>query len=76
MAPQAGEVPDTYQWHSLNKEYLCFQGVLNSAVAIQVHIQIIRIFTKMRELLLSSKDILLKLERMEKDVKEKKKILL
>ena len=47
-------------------------GVLNSQVAIQVHIQIIRIFTKMRELLLTNKVILLKLERMEKDVKENK----
>lgn len=47
-------------------------GVLNSPVAIQVHIQIIRIFSKMREMLLSNKDILLKLERLEKDVKENK----
>ncbi len=47
-------------------------GVLNSPVAIQVHIQIIRIFTKMRELLLTNQDILLKLEKMEKDVKENK----
>ena len=47
-------------------------GVLNSPVAIQVHIQIIRIFTKMRELLLTNKDIVLKLKRMEKDVKENK----
>jgi phage regulator Rha-like protein len=47
-------------------------GVLNSAVAIQVRIQIIRIFTKMRELLLTNKDILLKLEKMEKDVKKNK----
>src|SRR5258707_250853 len=34
-------------------------GVLNSATAIRVHIQIIRVFTKMRELLLTHKDILL-----------------
>ena len=47
-------------------------GVLNSPTAIQVHIQIIRIFTKFRELVLSNKDILLKLEKMEKDVKENK----
>lgn len=47
-------------------------GVLNSTIAIQVNIQIIRIFTKMRELLLTNKDILLKLEKMEKDVKENK----
>jgi hypothetical protein len=47
-------------------------GVLNSPIAIQVHIQIIRVFAKMKELLLSQKDILLKLERFEKDVKENK----
>ena len=39
-------------------------GVLNSPVAVQVHIQIIRIFTKMKEMLLTNKDILLKLEKM------------
>ena len=48
-------------------------GVLNSPVAVQVHIQIIRIFTKMKEMLLTNKDILLKLEKMEKDVKGNKK---
>ncbi len=48
-------------------------GVLNSPVAVQVHIQIIRVFTKMKEMLLANKDILLKLEKMEKDVKENKK---
>jgi phage regulator Rha-like protein len=47
-------------------------GVLNSPVAIQVHIQIIRVFTKMKELLLTNKDILLKLEKMEKNVEENK----
>jgi hypothetical protein len=47
-------------------------GVLNSPIAIQVHIQIIRIFGKMRELLLSNKDILLKIEKMEQDVIENK----
>ncbi len=43
-------------------------SVLNSAVAIQVNIQVIRIFTKMREMLLTNKEILLKLELLEKDV--------
>jgi hypothetical protein len=47
-------------------------GVLSSPIAVQVHIQIIRIFTKMKEMLLTNKDILLKLEKMEKDVKENK----
>ena len=40
-------------------------SVLNSERAIKVNIQIIRIFTRMRELLLNYKDILLKLERLE-----------
>lgn len=41
-------------------------SVLNSETAIEVNIQIIRIFTKMRELLLTHKDILIKLEQMER----------
>lgn len=41
-------------------------SVLNSPIAIEVNIQIIRIFSKMRELLLTNKDILLKLEQVEK----------
>ena len=48
-------------------------GVLNSSTAIQVHIQIIRVFTKMKEMLLTNKEILLQLEKLEKDVKENKK---
>lgn len=45
-------------------------GILNSEVAIQVHIRIIRIFTRMREMLLSNREILLKLEKVEKEMKE------
>jgi hypothetical protein len=41
-------------------------GVLNSPIAIKVHIQIIRVFAKMRALLLTHKDILLQLEKLEK----------
>jgi hypothetical protein len=40
-------------------------SVLNSETAIEVNIQIIRIFTRMRELLSTHKDILIKLEQME-----------
>lgn len=47
-------------------------GVLNSDTAIKVHIQIIRVFAKAKELLLAHKDILLKLEKLENDVKENK----
>jgi hypothetical protein len=41
-------------------------SVLNSEIAIKVNIQIIRIFSRMRELLLTHKEILLKLEQLEK----------
>jgi len=41
-------------------------SVLNSETAIDVNIQIIRIFHKMKELITTHKDILLKIEQMEK----------
>ena len=41
-------------------------SVLNSPTAINVNIQIIRVFTKMRTLLLTHKDILLQLEKIER----------
>jgi len=40
--------------------------VLNSERAIAVNIQVIRVFAKMREMLLTHKDILLKLEQIER----------
>lgn len=43
-------------------------SVLNSDTAIKVNIRIIRIFTKLREMLLTYNDILLKIERLEKKV--------
>jgi len=42
--------------------------VLNSERAISVNLQIIRLFSKMRKMLLTHKDILLKLEAMEKNM--------
>ena len=45
-------------------------SVLNSTIAIQVNIQIIRIFTQIREKLLTQKDIMLKLEILEKQTSE------
>jgi phage regulator Rha-like protein len=41
-------------------------SVLNSERAIEVNVQIVRIFTRMREMLLTHKDILIKLEKLEK----------
>jgi len=43
-------------------------SVLNSDTAIEVNIRIIRIFTRLREMLLTHKDILLKLEQLERQV--------
>ncbi len=43
-------------------------SVLNSETAIEVNIQIIRIFTRIREVLLINKDILLKMEQLEKKI--------
>lgn len=49
---------------------LMLSSVLNSEKAIDVNIQIVRIFTKMREMILTSKDILLQLEEMRKSVSD------
>ena len=43
-------------------------SVLNSDRAIEANIQIVRIFTQIREMLLTHKDILLKLEQLERQV--------
>jgi hypothetical protein len=43
--------------------------ILNSERAITINIQIIRIFTKLREMIITHKDILLKLEQLENTVK-------
>lgn len=45
-------------------------SVLNSSTAIKVNIQIIRVFTRMKEMLLTHKDILLKLEQLENKVSQ------
>lgn len=47
-------------------------SVLNTGIAIEVNIRIIRIFTRMRSLLMTNKDILMKLEKLEKDVLKSK----
>jgi len=64
----------TSSWGGLRKLPYAFteqgvamlSGILNSSTAIRVNIQIIRVFTKMRELLMTNKDILLQLEKVEK----------
>jgi phosphomevalonate kinase len=44
-------------------------SILNSDIAIEVNIRIIRVFTKMREYALTHKDMLLQLAKLEKEVK-------
>jgi hypothetical protein len=44
---------------------LMLSSVLNSDTAIQVNIRIMRVYAKFREMLLTNKDILLKLEQLE-----------
>lgn len=43
-------------------------SVLNSERAVLVNIHIIRVFTRMRQMLLTNKDVLLKLEQLERKV--------
>lgn len=43
-------------------------SVLTSHIAVDVNIRIIRIFTKMREIVSTNKDVLLKLEQLERQV--------
>ena len=43
-------------------------SVINSPIAIQMNIQIIRVFTKMREMFLTHKDLLLEMEEIQKKV--------
>lgn len=45
-------------------------SVLNSERAVQVNIQIMRIYTKLKGMLMDHKDILLKLEKLEKKVSD------
>ena len=46
---------------------LMLSSVLRSERAVQVNIQIMRVYSKMKELLLMNKDILMKLEKLEKN---------
>jgi hypothetical protein len=48
-------------------------SVLNSDRAIKVNIQIVRIFTRMRQMLLTHKDLLLKVEQIEKKMEKQGK---
>ncbi len=56
------KIPYAFSEHGV----LMLSSVLNSDRAIQVNIQIMRIYAKLREMLLTNKDILLKLEKLER----------
>lgn len=66
MEPQKEEAEDIYLTYSLKRELLCFSSVLNSKRAIQVNIQIMRAFVKLRHMLLTNRDLRRKIEAMEK----------
>jgi hypothetical protein len=51
-------------------------SVLNSETAIQVNIQVIRVFSRMKQLLLDNKDLQLKMEQLEKVVSKHDKEIL
>lgn len=59
-----GALPYAFTEHGV----LMLANVLKSEQAIQMSIRIIEIFVKIREMLLTHKDILLKLELLEKNV--------
>jgi hypothetical protein len=56
------KIPYAFTEHGV----LMLSSVLNSDRAIQVNIQIMRIYAKLREILMTNKDILLKLEKLER----------
>jgi len=63
------KLPNAFTEHGV----LMLSSVLNSQTAIQVNIKIMRVYTKLRQMLLTNKDILLKLEQLEKQVSQNSK---
>jgi hypothetical protein len=60
------KLPNAFTEHGV----LMLSSVLNSERAVAVNIQIMRIYTKMRELLMTNQEILLKLEQLERQVEQ------
>ncbi len=66
----------TSRWGGIRKMPYAFteqgvamlSGVLKSATAVRVHIHIIRVFAKMKEMMLMHKDILIQLEKVEQSL--------
>ena len=57
-------LPNVFTEHGV----LMLSSVLNSEQAIQVNIQIMRIYTKIKEMLLAHKDVFLRVEQVEKQM--------
>lgn len=51
------------------QSFAMLSGILNSDIAIEVNIRIIRVFTKLREYALTHKEILLQLVKLEREAK-------
>ena len=58
------KLPNAFTEHGV----LMLSSVLNSKQAIQVNIQIMRIYTKIREMLISHKDVFIRVEQVEKQL--------
>jgi hypothetical protein len=54
---------------------LMLSSVLNSPTAIQVNIQIVRVYSRLREMLSTHKDVLIKLDKLEKNIFQQEKSL-
>lgn len=57
-------LPNAFTEHGV----LMLSSVLNSQAAIQVNIRIMRVYARLREMLLSNQDIILKLEQLDKKI--------
>lgn len=53
---------------NIEHEVLMLSSILNSNGAIQMNIQIMKIFIKMREMVLANKDLFTKIEQIEEKV--------
>ena len=60
------KLPSAFTEHGV----LMLSSVLNSERAVGVNIQIMRIYTKMREMLMTNQEILLKLEQLERETSQ------
>lgn len=63
-----GKYPKYLPYAFTEQGVAMLSSILNTDIAIDVNIQIIRVFTRMREMLVTHKDILFKLEQLENKV--------